>query len=213
MKIFKTEKVIYFKAKSIPTKLGTKSDKKIIISKPEEDSMNEIFFQKKNICPQHFLRKKVFHFHLDKFNSLDDQRMKRQNKGRWTLKEHIQFLQALDKFGINWKQVSDIIPSRTPNQIRSHSQKFFKKMKRCKDSELGIDFTSRHINNLNDMIAHIKSLNRDYKIVTVFLYLSEKYNQSKNSKIPNNVNNININNTLYLFKIPKYRLFNFRIIF
>ena len=135
MKIFKTEKVIYFKTKYLPKKLGTKSDKKIIISKPEEDSMNEIFFQKENIYPQHFLRKKIFHFQVDKFNSPDVKRMKRQNKIRWTLKEHIQFLQALDKFGINWKQVYDIIPSRTPNQIRSHSQKFFKKMKKCKDTE------------------------------------------------------------------------------
>ena len=133
---------------------------------------------------------------MDKYDSLGMKQEKIQKEGRWTLKEHIQFLQALDKFGISWKKLSDLIPTRTPNQIRSHSQKFYKRLKECKDTELGIDFTSRHINNVNDMIAHIREVNKDYNIVTIFLYLSEKCYPDKNPKKPQKVDNININNIL-----------------
>ena len=90
----------------------------------------------------------------------------------------------------------NVIPTRTPNQIRLHSQKFYKRLKECKDTELVIDFTSRHIKNVNDMIAHIKSVNKDYNIVTVFLYLSEKCYPDKNPKKTNKIDNININNIL-----------------
>ena len=171
MKKFKTERIIYFNTKYLPKKFKIESD--TILSKTEEGSKNKFICHKENIYHQHFLNKKVLHFHVMKYDSRDMKQKKIKKEGRWTLKEHIQFLQALDKFGISWKKISDLIPSRTPNQIRSHSQKFYKKLKACKDTELGIDFTSRHINNVNDMITHIKSVNKDYNIVTVFLYLSE----------------------------------------
>ena len=51
------------------------------------------------------------------------------------------------------------------------------------DTELGIDFTSENINNINDMISHIKSVNKDYNIITVFLYLSEQSYQEKTKVI------------------------------
>ena len=78
-------------------------------------------------------------------------KIKRKEEG--TLKEHIQFLRALAQYGENWKKF--FIPSRTFKQIRSHAQKFFKKMKMCEHKELGIDFTSKNIKNINDMINHI----------------------------------------------------------
>ena len=194
MKMFKTERVIYFNTKFLPQKFDSESDK--ILSKPKESSMSKCIYRKKNLYPQQFLNKKVYHFHVDKYDSQGMKQENIQKEGRWTLKEHIQFLQALDKFGISWKKISYLIPTRTPNQIRSHSQKFYKKLKACKDTELGIDFTSRHIKNVNDMIAHIKSVNKDYNIVTVFLYLSEKCYPDKNPKKPHKVDNININNIL-----------------
>ena len=46
--------------------------------------------------------------------------------------------------------------SRTTAQIRSHGQKFFNKMKTCKDDYLGIDFTFESIKNIRDMINQIK---------------------------------------------------------
>ena len=192
MKLFKTERIIYFNTKYSQTFKPNE-----IISKPEQISTNEFISINENY-PRKFLTKKVGRFRVDKYSSFLENQKKIQKEGRWTLKEHIQFLQALEKFGQNWKKISDFIPSRTSTQIRSHSQKFFKRLKECKDIELGIDFTSRHINNVNDMIAHIKSVNKDYNIVNVFLYLSEKCYPNKNSQKENKENkaNININNII-----------------
>ena len=53
------------------------------------------------------------------------------------------------------------------------------KLKRVKDEQIGIDFTSNNIDNLKEMINHIKSVNSDYDIVKVLLYLSEKYYANK----------------------------------
>ena len=180
MKVFKTERIIYFNKK--------------YLSKMEPD--NILSNSKENSYHSNFLTKKVNRFHIEKYDFNIGNNIK---IGRWTLKEHIQYLQALEKYGLNWKNISDLIPSRTPNQIRSHSQKFYKKLKECKDAELGIDFTSKHINNVNDMIAHIKSVNKDYNLVTVFLYLSEKCYPNRKSKKEDKDKmdvNIDINNIL-----------------
>ena len=64
---------------------------------------------------------------------------------------------------------------------------FFLKLKRVKDEQLGIDFTSDNIDNIKEMINHIKSVNSDYDIVKVLLYLSEKYYANK--KEQKNINN------------------------
>ena len=187
MKLFKTERIIYFN-----TKYSRKVEPNKILYEPKEISTNKVINIKKNNTRK-FLTRKVDHFHVDKNDSFIGDKTKCKKEGRWTLKEHIQFLQALVQFGTNWKKLLDFIPSRTPIQIRSHSQKFFKRLKQCKDIELGIDFTSRHINNVNDMVDHIKSVNKDYNIVNVFLYLSEKCYPNKNIQKSDNDNNININ--------------------
>ena len=74
------------------------------------------------------------------------------------------------------------IPQRELKQISSHTQKFYIKLKKCKDIELEIDFTSEHIKNIKDMIHYIKSLNKDYNIFLLFLYLSENCNRKKKIK-------------------------------
>ena len=99
--------------------------------------------------------------------------------GRWKFKEHMLFLEGLDKYGVNWKKICPLIKTRTANQVRSHAQKFFLKLKQVKDEQLGIDFTSDNINNIKDMINNIKSINSDYDLIRVFLYLSEKYTAMK----------------------------------
>ena len=48
--------------------------------------------------------------------------------GRWTRAEHEEFLRCLNIYGREWKKVSQRITTRTAAQIRSHAQKFFKKM-------------------------------------------------------------------------------------
>ena len=97
------------------------------------------------------------------------------NEGRWSEEEHEKFLEGIVIYGINWKRVKTLIETRTNRQVRSHAQKFFYKMKLCKDESLGIDFTSNTIRNLRDMINHIKNNNSNYNIINVFKYLTYKF--------------------------------------
>lgn len=64
------------------------------------------------------------------------------NTGRWTKEEHIKFVEAIILHGNEWKQVQSYVKSRTSTQARSHAQKFFLKLKKCKSissKECGID--------------------------------------------------------------------------
>ncbi|TNV83188.1 hypothetical protein FGO68_gene10702 [Halteria grandinella] len=45
--------------------------------------------------------------------------------GRWSLSEHLRFLEALKLHGKNWKNIEEHIATRTSTQARSHAQKFF----------------------------------------------------------------------------------------
>ena len=48
--------------------------------------------------------------------------------GHWTAAEHDEFLKCLDIYGREWKKVAERITTRTAAQIRSHAQKYFKKI-------------------------------------------------------------------------------------
>lgn len=48
--------------------------------------------------------------------------------GRWNKEEHDKFIEAIKKYGKDWKQVEQHIESRTGAQIRSHAQKFFNRL-------------------------------------------------------------------------------------
>ena len=72
--------------------------------------------------------------------------------GRWNKDEHDKFIEALRKFGKDWKQVEQHIESRTGAQIRSHAQKFFNRIIKKYSIEKGevIDFISNAYNSNND---------------------------------------------------------------
>ena len=82
-------------------------------------------------------------------------------EGRWTFDEHIRFIDAIVAFGIKWKYVHRYIGTRTANQVRSHAQKFFRKLKRFKDTLLGIDFTVDNLKNLGDIIKKGKEYEKE----------------------------------------------------
>eukprot|EP00347_Sterkiella_histriomuscorum_P015058 403358467 len=48
-----------------------------------------------------------------------------KKNGRWSMMEHVRFLEALKNYGKNWKKVEDYVATRTSTQARSHAQKFF----------------------------------------------------------------------------------------
>ena len=201
MKEIRTKKTILFKTETI-----TKPKKRfIIISEKKNLFVPEIKGKNQNIIQPQFLRKKTYLFRVDKIEE-----EKNINEGRWNTKEQITFLEALDKYGVDWKIIRDVLLTRTPNQIKSHAQKFFNKIKKYKDDKLGIDLTLDSIQNIKDAIRHIKSINNDYSIFDIFSQISELHNKknSKNTKQKEYINNIfleevNINNVY-----NKYTIYN-----
>jgi SHAQKYF class myb-like DNA-binding protein len=41
--------------------------------------------------------------------------------GRWSMMEHVRFLEALKNYGKNWKKVEEHVATRSSTQARSHA--------------------------------------------------------------------------------------------
>jgi SHAQKYF class myb-like DNA-binding protein len=101
----------------------------------------------------------------------DSRRKKKEssfNTGRWHPEEHQRFIEALLKYGNDWKSVQRYVGSRSSTQARSHAQKFFVKIGKTQIENLQLDFENNSLkslnimaNNLNNdqMARAIKSLN------------------------------------------------------
>ncbi|KAL7519972.1 hypothetical protein ACHAWX_004724 [Stephanocyclus meneghinianus] len=53
-----------------------------------------------------------------------------EQTGRWTREEQERFIQALELYGKEWKKVAAAVQTRTIVQVRTHAQKFQKKLAR-----------------------------------------------------------------------------------
>ena len=161
----------------------------------------KIFFFKKCHNPKQFqekkqikfLCKKTQYFKVENFEDLNKNKGI-SNEGRWNEEEHEKFLDGIELFGPIWKKVKTLIKTRTSVQVRSHAQKFFLKMKTCKDETLGIDFTLDSIKSIKDMIDQIKSVRTNYDLKTIFKYLNYLSDLNKKPKKLNEEKNNNINN-------------------
>ena len=51
-----------------------------------------------------------------------------EQTGRWTDEEHDLFLEALKKYGKEWKKIAGAVKTRTVVQTRTHAQKYFQKI-------------------------------------------------------------------------------------
>jgi len=167
-----------------------KIQNKFILKKMLNNSINLPKKAKtKNDIQIKFLTLKTNHFQVDKlegkFKKKDSFSFK-SKEGRWTEEEQDKFLEGIVLYGINWKKIKCLIESRTPVQVRSHAQKYFQKMKSCKDEILGIDFTLDSISNLQGMINQIKSINSNLDIIKVLKYLEKQLNYEC-KKIRNNI--------------------------
>lgn len=90
-----------------------------------------------------------------KYSKDSKQRLKRLSKdgnfncGRWQPEEHQKFIEAILKYGNEWKMVQKHVGSRSSTQARSHAQKFFVKMKKS-SVDLEVDFSTNSIQSLHD---------------------------------------------------------------
>ena len=179
--MFKTERIIKFKAKRAGKQnnnVNNNVDNKLLFQTQAYFSSSKSQ-NNKELLHKMLLNPKLYPFRVYNY---DSNLFNPAITGRWKFKEHMLFLEGLDKYNANWKKICPLIKTRTPNQVRSHAQKFFLKLKQVKDEQLGIDFTSDNINSIRDMINNIKSINCDYDLIKVFLYLSEKYEAMKKDK-------------------------------
>mmetsp|Transcript_24545 Transcript_24545/g.42010 ORF Transcript_24545/g.42010 Transcript_24545/m.42010 type:complete len:518 (+) Transcript_24545:117-1670(+) len=54
---------------------------------------------------------------------------RQENTGRWSTDEHKLFLRGLEVYGRGgWKEISSLVCTRTPTQVRTHAKKYFIKM-------------------------------------------------------------------------------------
>ena len=182
MKVLKTEKIVNFNPR-----IQKKIDNNTLLNS-NNNSFNNITNLQKNLSPKflttkiNLIKDKKNPFKVETFAENFSNENIVPNSGKWTLKEHIQFLQALDQFGMKSEKFSKIIKTRTATQIRTHCQKIFLKLKNCKDEELGIDFTLENIHNIKDIINHIKSVNKNFDVVNILLYISGKYSSNSDTK-------------------------------
>lgn len=91
------------------------------------------------------------------------QKQKRSNRegnfncGRWQQEEHQRFIEAILKYGNEWKQVQKHVGTRSSTQARSHAQKFFVKMKKSNILDLDIDLSKNSIKTLHDLANSMNS--------------------------------------------------------
>ena len=85
-------------------------------------------------------------------------------QGRWHLSEHKKFLEAIIKYGNDWKEVEKYIGTRTSSQARSHAQKFFIKLKQEQmNSKISstIDYSNATIKNFHDALQSMDDDKRE----------------------------------------------------
>jgi SHAQKYF class myb-like DNA-binding protein len=58
-------------------------------------------------------------------------------KGFWTKREQDAFVQGLSQHGKDWKKIKHLVQTRTLTQIRTHAQKYFKKLVKKESPSLG----------------------------------------------------------------------------
>lgn len=79
------------------------------------------------------------------------------NLGRWQVDEHKRFIEAILKYGNDWKLVQKHVYSRSSTQARSHAQKFFSKIKnsKLKNNLFNFDLSNGSIKSLHEKASEM----------------------------------------------------------
>ena len=93
--------------------------------------------------------------------------------GRWDKNEHLRFLGGCLQYGNNWKKVETFVKTRNSTQIRSHAQKYLKKLEKKYFTN-----SNNTTNNIN-LCLNEESLTQDN---------ANNNSSLKNQEIPNKIN-------------------------
>lgn len=175
-----TEKALLHNNVSVPINTNTlliKTHSNNISITHKEINKANIYFQGEPVCSSSLtsLKKKIW-FHLSKEVPVKKRKLKRskevkqKNKrarnetysiGRWKNAEHQRFVDALIKYGNDWKQVQKSVKTRSSTQARSHAQKFFVKIQKAKLLKFNLDLSKNSIKKLHDLVNNLSD--EDYK--------------------------------------------------
>jgi SHAQKYF class myb-like DNA-binding protein len=75
--------------------------------------------------------------------------------GRWQQDEHQRFIEAILKYGNEWKLVQKHVGTRSSTQARSHAQKFFVKIKKSNLFDFNVDFSKNSIKSLHSLATNL----------------------------------------------------------
>ena len=112
--------------------------------------------------------------------------------GRWHLSEHKKFIDAIIKYGNDWKKVQNHIGTRSSSQARSHAQKFFiklkeeqKKMKISKE----IDYSNSTVKSFYDALQSMNQEKRENIIKELENVVFDNQLRNKSKKRSKSKNN------------------------
>jgi SHAQKYF class myb-like DNA-binding protein len=182
---------------NVPENNQEKNDSNFFLNKKRKFKVNYISNDKEKTLNENY-KPIVKEKKNKKENIFSSTEIKGENEGRWNDDEHVKFLEAINIYGNNWREVQKYVKTRSSNQVRSHAQKFILKLKTFKDSSLGIDFTGNSVKNLTDIIEKIKEIEKFNNNNNILLLLNQKLSE-KNMK-SNGFNKKEKNKEVILFK-------------
>ena len=99
----------------------------------------------------------------------------KEKGGRWTKEEHDRFLEALKRYGKDWKKVQEFVGTGTSTQTRSHAQKYFAKCDKAPLNKMSSPI--KEIGKIDDLAGVIT------QVCTPVPSTLENENSPKNKKV------------------------------
>jgi len=144
--------------------------------------------------------------HIQSKNSNISYNNKNFSTGRWKSDEHQRFIDAIIRYGNNWRQVQKCVGTRSSTQTRSHAQKFFEKLKRSKIFKRDkYDFSKNSLKILHDIMQNLPDKEYNQTLKALHSLSFERNSNSENDKnsLQNNNGLINFNSNFSNFNENK----------
>ena len=187
----------------------------------KKDKVKSHYKKENNLNKNGFYNIKQKQKHIQSKNINIPYNNKNYSTGRWKSDEHQRFIDAIIKYGNNWRQVQKCVGTRSSTQTRSHAQKFFEKLKRSKIFQReNYDFSKNSLKILHDIMNNLpdkeynQTLNALHSLSyerksnfengqnnNVFINFNNKiFNENKENNYENNNYDINTNNNININK-------------